>query len=47
MSSEGNFEFLNQHLAIFHQIAWGAENAFVADLNVTLIKPRLLGELFA
>lgn len=47
MSSQGNFEFLKEHPAIFHQIAVGAESAFVADPNVTLIKLRQLGEAFA
>ena len=42
-----NFAFLEQHDSLLFQLARTAEQAFVPDPNITLIKLRQLGEAFA
>ncbi|MDF7798276.1 DUF4145 domain-containing protein [Pontiellaceae bacterium B1224] len=43
----GNFQFLEEHDAVFLQLASTAEQVFASDPNTTLIKLRQLGEALA
>ncbi|MBN2161650.1 MAG: type I restriction-modification system endonuclease [Pontiellaceae bacterium] len=43
----GNFDFLEEHDAVFLQLASTAEQVFSSDPNTTLIKLRQLGEALA
>jgi type I restriction enzyme R subunit len=42
-----NFQFLEEHDAVFLQLASTAEQVFFSDPNTTLIKLRQLGEALA
>ncbi len=46
-ATQSNFVFLQEHEAIFYQLASGAERMFASDPNACLIKLRQLGEAFA
>lgn len=44
---KSNFSFLKEHSPIFLQLAQTAEQSFISDPNISLIKLRQLGEAFA
>ena len=47
MAASSNFAFLQEHDAVFLQLASTAEQVFASDPNTTLIKLRQLGEALA
>lgn len=46
-NENSNFVFLKEHDQLFFQLTNSAEQAFVRDLNTTLIKMRQFGETIA